>query len=438
MFRRLSVQTLLTSLFLIVILTAALVQGADIGAPSATADSPEWRADYPLESAVLATSCKRLNILSNGELGASEPDASLDYIDDCDTFNSNTDVSTYLYDGGLLVGRIEGADTLLFRTYLNSPSDADGFRPLSALEVDSTTYPDYTYSRSECVTADSSIGCIIECFVPKALDTCESIVQVLKFYNATGAPLSGVYLGGFYDWNVPSDSGLRNGSGFDITRKLVYQYGAEYNQDDSVEALCGQESSDRFAGVMNLSRSWARNAMTIDNATYVYQTGPFGTDAPLPAGVVYSRLFSKFGYEIYQSSDPDSQFVDLSTLVTYGSYYLFVGDTIVQAQILSTGRDGQADFFAEFDKAKVWAVGNLPYDYHCCVVPGDANYDGTMDVGDPVFIINYCFRGGPPPPCLNAADANNDCQVNLGDAVFLISRIFRFGPAPVCGCVDNL
>jgi len=75
-----------------------------------------------------------------------------------------------------------------------------------------------------------------------------------------------------------------------------------------------------------------------------------------------------------------------------------------------------------------------PFGGTCCNLPGDANDDGQVNVGDAVFLINYVFKGGPPPPCLNEGDANGDCGVNVGDAVYLISYIFKGGPAPVCGC----
>jgi len=71
----------------------------------------------------------------------------------------------------------------------------------------------------------------------------------------------------------------------------------------------------------------------------------------------------------------------------------------------------------------------------CCDVPGDANDDAQANVGDAVYLINFVFKGGPFPPCMNEGDPNTDCQVNVGDAVFMINFVFKGGPAPVCGCV---
>ena len=68
-------------------------------------------------------------------------------------------------------------------------------------------------------------------------------------------------------------------------------------------------------------------------------------------------------------------------------------------------------------------------------VCGDANNDSAVNVGDAVYLINYVFKGGPPPqPLLCCGDANGDVNVNVGDAVYLINYVFKGGPPPVSGC----
>jgi hypothetical protein len=68
----------------------------------------------------------------------------------------------------------------------------------------------------------------------------------------------------------------------------------------------------------------------------------------------------------------------------------------------------------------------------CCLLAGDVNDDGKVNVGDAVYLITHVFQFGPPPPCRAQADPNNDGTVNIGDAVFLINYIFRGGPVPTC------
>lgn len=62
---------------------------------------------------------------------------------------------------------------------------------------------------------------------------------------------------------------------------------------------------------------------------------------------------------------------------------------------------------------------------------GDINGDGQVNIGDPVFLIGYVFRNGPPPAYLDMGNVNGDGQVNVGDAVYMITFLFRSGPPPV-------
>jgi hypothetical protein len=72
------------------------------------------------------------------------------------------------------------------------------------------------------------------------------------------------------------------------------------------------------------------------------------------------------------------------------------------------------------------------HDEACC--PGDANFSGTCNVGDIVYLIAYIFQEGPAPRVMNWADANSDCAVNVADAVYLIAYVFNGGPPPEVGC----
>ncbi|MCP4568637.1 MAG: hypothetical protein GY841_13755 [FCB group bacterium] len=66
---------------------------------------------------------------------------------------------------------------------------------------------------------------------------------------------------------------------------------------------------------------------------------------------------------------------------------------------------------------------------------GDVNFDGDVNVGDAVAIINVVFKGAPYPQVPDMADANADCALNVGDAVFLINYVFKNGDPPQMGCV---
>lgn len=61
---------------------------------------------------------------------------------------------------------------------------------------------------------------------------------------------------------------------------------------------------------------------------------------------------------------------------------------------------------------------------------GHMNADERYDVADPVSLFVHLFRGGPPPPCLDAADANDDGVLDLTDGIQVLSHLFRGGPPP--------
>lgn len=69
---------------------------------------------------------------------------------------------------------------------------------------------------------------------------------------------------------------------------------------------------------------------------------------------------------------------------------------------------------------------------HCCLVPGDANMDGTVNIGDAVYNIQCIFVDCLGHPCEEHLDANCDGNWNIADVVYVINYIFRGGPPPCC------
>lgn len=64
------------------------------------------------------------------------------------------------------------------------------------------------------------------------------------------------------------------------------------------------------------------------------------------------------------------------------------------------------------------------------VLHGDANADGSIDMGDMVYIINYLYQMGPPPIPLEAGDVDCDGDIDVGDVVYIQNYLFRGGPPP--------
>lgn len=63
---------------------------------------------------------------------------------------------------------------------------------------------------------------------------------------------------------------------------------------------------------------------------------------------------------------------------------------------------------------------------------GDIDNDGGINLLDVVYLINYLYKGGPPPPYLNSADCDGNGDTNILDGVYLINYLYKGGPPPVC------
>ncbi len=69
--------------------------------------------------------------------------------------------------------------------------------------------------------------------------------------------------------------------------------------------------------------------------------------------------------------------------------------------------------------------------FECCLIRGDINNDNSgPDVSDLTFFVNYIFKDGLTPLCIESADMNYDGNILIDDAVYLINYIFKGGPPP--------
>ncbi len=75
----------------------------------------------------------------------------------------------------------------------------------------------------------------------------------------------------------------------------------------------------------------------------------------------------------------------------------------------------------------------------CNCMPGNCNGDGTINIFDITYLINFLYKGGLPPIpyALCSGDPNCDCLVNIFDVTYLITYLYKAGPAP-CNCTDWL
>jgi hypothetical protein len=59
---------------------------------------------------------------------------------------------------------------------------------------------------------------------------------------------------------------------------------------------------------------------------------------------------------------------------------------------------------------------------------GDANADGSVDIADVFYLVNFLFAGGAVPA--GPTDVNDDHLLNVSDVFYLINYLFAGGPTP--------
>ena len=63
---------------------------------------------------------------------------------------------------------------------------------------------------------------------------------------------------------------------------------------------------------------------------------------------------------------------------------------------------------------------------------GDADDNGSLQLTDGIFILNFLFLGGADPVCGDAADADNNGAIQLTDGIFILNFLFLGGDSPGC------
>jgi C1A family cysteine protease len=141
-------------------------------------------------------------------------------------------------------------------------------------------------------------------------------------------------------------------------------------------------------------------------------------------------------FRVYISSDDGTTWapaeaIGPETSLGWKECDLVVGDFITltdQVRVRFEVSDQQPSTIVEagIDDFHVWS-------WDCTVACGDVNVDGTVDIGDVVYLVSYLYRSGPPPRCepmTECADVNLDGVINIGDVLYLVNYLYRNGPPP--------
>ena len=388
----------------------------------------------------VSTSCLSLVVETAGNFGRqgspSQGKVNMDYVDagDCDS-----DASVYLYDGSPVVGWIDDGDTVMnWSMFGDGWWGPNGFRPVS--HTPTTDMGEYEMFSATFVTSDTSLQLEQTFYAPTNPDSCNFIIQRLQLTSGDAQDHTGLVIGQAIDWDIPSDSGMDNGSGFDFARNLIYQFGGEYN--DTVGEC--QDNDLRYGGLAFIE-SRVGNECLAGEEPYGAYTASAGERIYPNGHFVPSDLFSSMkqvgGYEVYENQD--SALIDLHTVMTYDTDLFIGADSVVTYYtVLATTMDGGlAGLEQAIDAGKQWYLDHLkpaePDDSlcSCCQVLCDSDNSGSVDVADVSFYVDYLFRGGLPPVCdIDAGQCDMLESTTVADLTYIVDYLFNGGPPPAaCG-----
>ena len=279
-----------------------------------------------------------LAVQSNGNFGnQGDGGVNMDFVwpdslgPDCDSTNN-----VALYDGSPFVMWVDGTDTVAnWSIFSDGWLSDNGFRPrVGKYKFESYLYE--AYSTGVFSTNDSSIFLEKVWYSPRNYGTNNQgfFVQCVKLWSGDGLGKNNITVGEAIDWDMVADSGVDNASGFVFTAgspvlNLIYQQGANYADGDTTECqpndrrVGGVAARGTFLNGSLLNSGNIVNAMTLDNPTWVIPEGTF-----LPQQL-YDRIDNTSGFDLYSSTNPDSEFVDLSMVITnLHQYNLGAADTL--------------------------------------------------------------------------------------------------------------
>ena len=401
----------------------------------------------------IATSCLQLVVGNTGNMGNAGANnnggANMNFFADCDQNDTIPgDASVYLYDGSPVVIT---SDTLAsWSIFGDGFATENGFKPIESDPSPGTfSGADYNaYWSGQFVTVDSSLTLEKTWYAPTTVANCDFIIQTLCIYATDGLAKSGLAIGEAWDWDVPSDSAVRNSAGSDPFSGTVWLQGGEWT-DPGGDTLECQQNDARFAGAALIGYTDAANGTlntgdpenfyTALNEDFVIPTGGFD-----PAEL-YTNMQTNNGFSAVPSTTIEDQHM---VMTVFKNYSLAAGDTLVIHIVMATVENGvSGDLVQAIQDGRTWfnAHPNLPKRpsgfVSCCVgETGDVNSDGNRTLTDLTQLVNYLFVTFVPPNCLPAANTNGDaaCGITLTDLTRLVNKLFvTFVPCADCASFDN-
>jgi predicted outer membrane repeat protein len=179
--------------------------------------------------------------------------------------------------------------------------------------------------------------------------------------------------------------------------------------------------------------------MIANNTLYGNSSGNMGSvgligSSPYITNTIISNESSMYGICAIENSAPTITYCDIWNNAIGDFYGCIPGPGCISSD----------PFFCDIASVNYYLFGFSPclgtgqggtnigaYGQGCFII-GDANEDGSINIADVVYVLNYVIKGGPDPNPLQAGDVTCDGNVDVGDIIYFVNYLFKGGPAPSC------
>lgn len=271
----------------------------------------------------------------------------------------------------------------------------------------------------------------------KWVDCTDFSIKIKIYYNPTGTPIPELYAGVLEDWDV--GNAYDNWVDMDTLHNLIWQYDAV---DPSI-----------VFGIMKLPfyDEYMHSMVGVNNAFYVWPNAGFCDSTGTYPGYEFYGLDSLYALmttpQYRWPTDINADSNDMSLLIVGPPFSLNPGEKHIEIWI---------DFGRNLQDGLTWEQWYHKILRYAGFYRGDVNASDTlelpaMDISDLVYLINYKFKGGPAPlpfadqgdvdgkgpygskdiPCDKIDPLSPRSSVDLADIIYLINYVYRGGPPPV-------
>ena len=289
------------------------------------------------------------------------------------------------------------------------------------------------YSAAPVMTFDSTLALQRTLWAPTNVSGCTFMVQRLSLYSANGSSRTVAGFGDIVDWDVPKFGTGSTQESYSLpSENMIYL--TSNNTQPIISCL---DNKRRWAGQEFVTLLSSNEGCLLNQSATVYGAAMVSWTA-VQVGLEVTNDSALYGVVTtpgYTLAPPAS---DVYSVMNYsGEVTIGPGDTLKGYTVLAVVKDGsESDMQQVLRDGRAWIAANLLGSCTCCKgIRGNINGDTleTIDISDLTTLVNYMFKHGPEPPCMDEADVNGDHSQNIEDLTYLVGYMFRKGADPV-GC----